>query len=121
MTPARLGPLESRVMDALWDHGPLTVRGVIDQLDGIPAYTTIATVLSNLQRKQLVTSHKDNHSTRYTPLIGREEQVASLMSHALDTSRDRAASMLHFVESINDSDLELLRQHLLKRDDGGRP
>lgn len=118
--PPRLGALEAQVMDVLWDHGPATIRGIIDHLAGDPAYTTIATVLTNLGRKHLVTSHKENHSTRYAARTGREEHVASLMNHALGTSRDRAASILHFVESIPDSDLDLLREYLRQRE-GGQP
>jgi predicted transcriptional regulator len=106
-------------MDVLWDHGPSTIRAIIDLLPSEPAYTTIATVLTNLQRKELVLSRKERHSTRYAARIGREEQVASVMNHALDTSRDRAASMLHFVESIPDSDLALLREYLDRRADEG--
>lgn len=119
--PPRLGALEAQVMDVLWDHGPATIRGIIDRLPSDPAYTTIATVLTNLDRKRLVTSSKRNHSTRYAARIGREEHVASLMNHALGTSRDRGASILHFVESIPDSDLDLLREYLRRRDEGPRP
>jgi len=118
--PPRLGALETQVMDVLWDYGPCTVRDVIGYLGNDLAYTTIATVLSNLQRKALVTSQKVKRSTRYAARIGREEQVATIMNHALDTSRDRAASMLHFMENISEDDLELLRDHLRRRDDGNR-
>ncbi|MEV4222078.1 BlaI/MecI/CopY family transcriptional regulator [Nonomuraea sp. NPDC049725] len=118
--PPRLGALEAQVMDVLWDHGPATIRGIIGRLPGEPAYTTIATVLANLDRKDLVTSRKQNHSTLYAARVAREEHVASVMNHALGTSRDRAASILHFVESIPDSDLDLLREYLRRRDDGHR-
>ncbi len=118
--PPRLGALEAQVMDVLWDHGPSTIRGIIDRLPSDPAYTTIATVLTNLDRKNLVTSRKQRHSTRYEARIGREAHVASMMSHALGTSRDRGASILHFVESIPESDLDLLREYLRRRDEGHR-
>ncbi len=107
-------------MDVLWDRGPATIRGIIDCLPGDFAYTTIATVLGNLGRKGLVTSSKENHSTRYSARIGREQHVASVMQHALGASRDRAASILHFVESIPASDLDLLREYLRQRDGGPR-
>ncbi|MGO3310686.1 MAG: BlaI/MecI/CopY family transcriptional regulator, partial [Brevibacterium aurantiacum] len=47
-SPIRLGALEQQVMDLLWDEGPLTVRQIIEASDNVPAYTTIATVLTNL-------------------------------------------------------------------------
>lgn len=36
---------------------------------------------------------------------------------APESSHDRAASMLHFVEAISASDLDLLRAHLADNDD----
>lgn len=113
---SRLGALESQVMDLLWDQGPSTIRGLIDRLPGEPAYTTIATVLGNLQRKDLVTASKEGRSTVYRARGTREEHVASMMAHALGGSRDRAASILHFAESIPDAELDLLRDYLQRRD-----
>ena len=53
-SPIRLGALEKQVMGLLWDHEPLTVRQIIELSEAEPAYTTIATVLTNLERKGLV-------------------------------------------------------------------
>lgn len=116
--PPRLGSLEARVMGLLWDEGASTIRGLIDRLPGDFAYTTIATVLSNLHRKKLVVVGKQGRSTVYSARDSREEHVASVMDHALGTSRDRAASILHFAERIPDSDLDLLRDYLRRRDEG---
>ena len=114
----RLGALEAQVMDVLWDHGTLTVREVIDHLGGAPAYTTIATVLGNLDRKGLVTITRQRRSTRYAARLSRQEHAAELMGHVLDASRDRAGSILHFVDTMPESDLALLRAYL---DDVGAP
>ncbi|MGO1562843.1 MAG: BlaI/MecI/CopY family transcriptional regulator [Actinomycetaceae bacterium] len=116
----RLGTLEAKVMDVLWDHGPLPVRGVIDHLPGEPAYTTIATVLANLDRKHLVTITRMKRSTSYAARVPRHEHEAELMGQVLRSSQDRAASILHFVESMPDADLDLLRSYLERRDRGPR-
>ena len=52
----KLGRLELQVMDALWTHGPCTVRDVQESLpeDGRPAYTTVLTVVSRLEAKKAV-------------------------------------------------------------------
>lgn len=112
----RLGALEAQVMDALWDHGPATVREVIEQLPSEPAYTTIATVLTNLDRKHLVTITRRNRSTRYAARMSRQEHAAALMEQVLEASRDRAASILQFVDSMPKDDLDLLRDYLRRRD-----
>ncbi|WP_146339660.1 BlaI/MecI/CopY family transcriptional regulator [Nesterenkonia sp. NBAIMH1] len=109
---ARLGPLEQQVMDLLWDSGSHTVREVMDQLPSRPAYTTIATVMTNLDRKGFVVARRQGRSVQYEPRIAREEHTAALMSQALSVSRDRRASILHFVDSMPDEERGLLRAYL---------
>lgn len=111
----RLGALEAQVMDVLWDHGPVTVREVITQLPSDPAYTTIATVLANLDKKHLVNISRVRRSTRYSARISRHEHAAALMEQVLASSRDRTASILQFVDSMPEHDLELLRDYLDRR------
>ncbi|MFX0540061.1 BlaI/MecI/CopY family transcriptional regulator [Ornithinimicrobium sp. Y1847] len=117
----RLGALEAQVMDVLWDHGPVTIREVIDHLPSDPAYTTIATVLTNLDRKHLVTITRENRSTSYSARMSRHEHAATLMEQVLASSRDRAASILQFVDSMPESDLALLRDYLTQRGERGGP
>lgn len=117
-SPARLGALEAQVMDLLWSGEPFTVRGIIDRLPSDPAYTTIATVLTNLRKKQLVCTKKDGHTTLYSACVSREDHAARIMEHALDESGDRAASMLRFLDGMPEEDLRMLRQHLLGESEG---
>ncbi|SMX72299.1 Predicted transcriptional regulator [Brevibacterium sp. Mu109] len=115
--PKALGPLERQVLEILWDHGPLTVRQVIDQLPTDPAYTTIATVLTNLKRKRYVRSQREGSSTRYVPVTSRADHDAAVMGGVLAASRDRSATILRFADSMSAEDLDLLREHL--RTQGG--
>lgn len=108
----RLGPLEQRVMDLLWDDSSRTIREVMDQLPSRPAYTTIATVMTNLERKGLVEPIRHGRSVNYTPRRTREEHTAALMRQALGVSRDRTASILHFVDTMPEDERNLLRTYL---------
>ena len=117
----RLGPLEQQVMDLLWDHSGHTVREVMDQLPSRPAYTTIATVMGNLERKSLVAPNREGRSVRYLPQRTREEHTAGLMRQALGVSRDRTASILHFVDTMPDDERDLLRAYLAGDDSQGAP
>ena len=56
MRVPKLGRLELQIMDALWTHGPCTVREVQESLpeEGRPAYTTVLTVVSRLEAKKVV-------------------------------------------------------------------
>lgn len=112
--PVRLGALEQQVMSVLWDEGPSTVRDVITHIGGKHAYTTIATVLGNLERKELVAPTKNGRSVRYSARHSRDVHAARLMGQALSTSHDRVASILHFIDSIDPQDAELLRTYLGK-------
>ncbi|MFK4760133.1 BlaI/MecI/CopY family transcriptional regulator [Microbacterium sp. ZW T5_45] len=117
--PLRLGTLEQQVMDVLWDQAPVSIRELIDSLGGTHAYTTIATVLGNLERKRLVRPEKEGRSVRYAPRCTREMHAARLMEQALSTSNDRATSILHFIHAIDPRDVQLLREYLAGREDDG--
>lgn len=110
--PKRLGALEEQVMKVLWDRGASTIREVITHLGGDLAYTTIATVLANLERKELVTPQKRGRAVRYAPNHTREMYAAQLMEQALSTSNDRLASIVHFIDALDPRDAQLLRDYL---------
>lgn len=108
----RLGPLEEQIMELLWSRGALSIRNVMDTLAQKPAYTTVATVMQNLQRKNMVVSEKNGRAVSYAALISREEHAAALMRHALASSTDRAASILHFVKDMPEEERSLLQAYL---------
>jgi len=115
--PVQLGALERQVMEALWDNSDLTIRDVITALGDVHAYTTIATVMTNLDRKAMVCSRREGRSVHYSPRHSRSEHAARAMEHALSASNDRTASILHFVQSMNPDDVDLLRGYLQSQDE----
>lgn len=118
-SPIRLGALEQQVMGLLWDHEPLTVRQIIELSETEPAYTTIATVLTNLERKGLVRRERRGRSVLHAPVVSREQHTAATMQAALVNGGDRAASILHFVDGIDAADIRLLRDYLDEKDVSG--
>lgn len=106
-------------MEVLWDcPEELCTRDVLAQLtEQTLAYTTVATVLTNLTKKGMVERVVLGRVWAYRPLRSRSEYTAGLMADALSTSDDRAASFLHFVRSIEPGDAALLRQLLAEPDD----
>lgn len=107
----RLGPLEQEVMDILWDcPDELCTRDVLRHLTSHTlAYTTVATVLTNLVKKAMVERIAVDRTWAYRPLQSRSRYAAGIMSQALTASQDRAASFLHFVQNMSDDDSALLR------------
>jgi predicted transcriptional regulator len=52
----KLSRLELQVMDAIWTHGPCSVREVQESFpeEKRPAYTTVLTIISRLEAKKAV-------------------------------------------------------------------
>lgn len=99
-------------MDLLWEQSPRSVRDVIDALERRPAYTTIATVMQNLQRKGLVSAQKEGRLVSYVPQVSREGHTAMMMRQAVESSGNPTASILHFVKDMPEEELKMLRQFL---------
>lgn len=108
----QLGELEEQVMNLLWTQSRRSVREVMDALPQRPAYTTIATVMQNLVRKTLVDPEREGRLVFYRARLSREEYTAEVMRQALETSHDRAASILHFVKGMPSEELDMLREYL---------
>jgi len=110
---ARLGELERRVMDILWDHGEreLTGRHVADLLPD-HAYTTVATVLDRLVHKGLVRRRMDGRSIQFRAVGTPGAHTAVLMHEALSEGNDPDAALLHFAGILSSDEAETLRHSL---------
>ena len=108
-----LGPLEATIMRRMWSSGePQTVRAVHGSLaeDRTIAYTTVMTVMDNLHRKGFLGRERRGRAYIYSPAATREEHTASLLGEVLADGGDRANVLLHFVEHLDDDELETLRR-----------
>jgi predicted transcriptional regulator len=74
--PPPLGELEADVMEQLWRQGEATVRSVLEVLNAgaekARAYTTVMTVMGNLDRKGLLTRRRKGRADVYRPVMSRE-------------------------------------------------
>jgi predicted transcriptional regulator len=59
-------------MEVLWEHGPSTVAEVRDQLADALAYTTVLTILRNLESKGYVAHDEEGRAHRYSTLVERD-------------------------------------------------
>jgi predicted transcriptional regulator len=76
----RLGPLEQRVLDALWArHGDARVRDLQPSFPEI-AYTTLMTTLDRLYRKGIIERVADGRAFAYRPRLTRAEAVVSFLA-----------------------------------------
>lgn len=110
---ARLGDLERRVMEILWERPDreLSVRAVAEVLPHY-AYTTVATVLDRLVHKGLVRRRMDGRTVQFTGIATRGTHTAVLMHEALAVDRDVDAALLRFAETLSPSEAAVLRRAL---------
>ena len=114
-TPAadRLGPLERRVLDAMWTRGaPASVRDLQPEFPDI-AYTTLMTTLDRLHRKALLDRVKQGRAFVYQPSLSRHEfqsaRAADVLHAALSGDRTDVEPLLsYFVRAVSERDRELL-------------
>jgi predicted transcriptional regulator len=116
-----LGEAELAVLRVLWDHGPRTVRGVMDFLHERGrkvAYTTVLTFLSRLEQKGFVASDKAELAYVYRAKVSRDNVVRSRVRSLLEQLYDGAAGpmVLQLIENERFSPEEIARLRKLIRD-----
>lgn len=120
--------VELEVLKTLWDHGPATVRDVLNVLQGMGrdyAYTTVLTMLQRLEGKGLVTSDKSKSAHVFTAAVSREQLLSRRLRDLADQFCDGTASpLLHaLVEGgqFSAEDLEHFRRLLDRLDPSRKP
>lgn len=108
-----LGPLEQKIMAALWQLGQGTVRDVLNHLPGSkrPAYTTLMTVMVRLHGKRLLHRTPKGNAYVYEPTYSEEGFIEEASRKAVRDVLERFGdvAVAHFVEEGHLS-LEQLRQ-----------
>ena len=121
MTPKRtdsqlaavFGPLEIRVLEALWSRDAAScVRDLQPQFPGV-AYTTLMTTLDRLFRKGTLSRVKDGRAFYYQPKVSHDDLVSQLAGSAIATMLpgDSSAArpiLLMFVDTVGRRDEALL-------------
>lgn len=110
---ARLGDLERRVMEILWEE-PDSESSGRDVADALPdyAYTTVATVLDRLVNKGVVRRRMEGRTIRFAPVGTRGTHTAVLMHEALAVDSDATAALVIFAETLTPTEAAVLRRTL---------
>jgi len=112
---AWLGPLELRLLDALWRRSDETgVRGVAGDFPDT-AYTTLMTTLDRLYKKGLLVRRKEGKAYLYAPRYERKELESLLAADAIDEllrwsegGRGPELVLSRFVEAVGRRDERML-------------
>lgn len=111
--PPEFGERELDIMSVLWDRGSATVAEVRDKLPADLAYTTVLTILRNLEAKGFVRHEGEGKAHRYFPRVARKAAGRSAVARLIDKMFGGDPSMLvsHLVADQSLSDDELRKLH----------
>lgn len=120
-TSHHLGDLQLAIMRVLWNHGQATVADVHEALEperGL-ALTTIATMLTKMEKKGVVDHHAEGRRFIYRPLVSesqvRRSMVADLTSQLFRGDVTALVNHLLSEHEIEDQELTQLRELIAAR------
>lgn len=80
-----LGDRELDVMAVLWESGSGTVGEVLERLDAPLAYTTVLTILRNLEAKEMVSREEEGRAHRYFPRVAQQSAQRSALKRLVNS------------------------------------
>ena len=120
-TSHHLGDLQLAIMRVLWNHGQATVAEVHEALEperGL-ALTTIATMLTKMEKKGVVDHHAEGRRFIYRPTVSesqvRHSMVADLTSQLFRGDVTALVNHLLSEHEIDDRELTQLRELISAR------
>ena len=108
---AQLGPLEQKVLQAVWSLGTATVREIVLAGNLWQTYPTIMTTMDRLFRKGLLTRSPDGRAFRYAPRYSFEqlERAEALGGiRRLLLSQNASLHLSYLVQAVSEQDRQLL-------------
>src|SRR5437763_8636632 len=111
-----LGDRELDVMGVLWDLGSGTVSEVRERLPADLAYTTVLTILRNLEAKDFVSHTAEGKAHRYVPRVARKAARRSALTRVMDKlfhgSPEQLITQLVEDDALSATDIRRIRSLL---------
>jgi BlaI family transcriptional regulator, penicillinase repressor len=100
---------EEEVMLAIWRTGEGNVKAFMEQMESVQPYTTVASTVKNLEKKEYLTSRLFGNTYLYKPAIPEEEYKKKFMGTVVKEYFDNSYKELvnFFVEQKKLSTREL--------------
>jgi len=121
MSSTSLGELQYAIMRVLWDEREASVAQVFERLPARHrrALTTIATMLTKMEKKGAVTHRSEGRQFVYAPAISEAEVQRTMVSELTERvfGGDAAALVAHLIEEqeIDRRELERLTERIDER------
>ena len=117
-----LGPLETEIMQILWQDERSTVKKVHRRLSSQReiAYTTVMTTMSRLSEKGVLNRHREGLAYVYTPSITESDFVQLVVRQVLDGLLDDYSDttieyMVEYLARNNPAELQRLQKAIQAR------
>jgi len=119
--PLRLGDLQVAILRVLWDEGEATVARVHEGLPGKHrALTTIATMLSKMERRGIVEHRVEGRQFVFRPRISEQEVLRSMVADLTEKlfEGDVTALVSHLLteQEIDRDELVRLRRMIVEKE-----
>lgn len=119
MVDATLGERELEVMAVLWEIGSGTVTEVRERLDADLAYTTVLTIMRNLEGKRFVRREEEGRGHRYFPRVqqhtAQRKAVTRLVSEFFNGSPQALLAQLVDQGGVSAEELQQLAREIRER------
>ena len=123
MDPISLGERELEVMTVLWQRNSGTVTEVQHALGAPLAYTTVLTILRNLEAKRFVRREDEGRAHRYFPRVKQRAAQKRALRRLIDTlflgSPEALLSQLVDDHDLSPEELRRIARRLANPPDGG--
>ena len=114
-----LADREADLMEVLWKHGASTVAQVREKLKVELAYTTVLTILRNLEGKGYVGHEEEGRAHRYRALVPRDaarrSALRDLSAKLFQGSTDLLLTHLVTDQNLTDGQVRRIRRLLNQR------
>lgn len=116
-----LGPLETEILDILWELKSATVKDILDRILSDPdrelAPASVTTVLNRLAQKGWVVCHRQGKAFQWQPQISREEasvlEAHSRLNQFLAVSNpDLVAAFADSLDTASVDKIEAIAQRI---------
>ena len=105
---------EASLMEVLWERGPSTVAEVRECLDDELAYTTVLTILRNLEAKGFLTHDEQGRAHRYIAIVDRDNAQRSAVQ-ALTQKLFKGSTELLLTRLVVDKELSTTEIRRIRR------
>jgi predicted transcriptional regulator len=120
-----LADREADLMEVLWEHGASTVTEVREKLKVELAYTTVLTILRNLEGKGYVGHEEEGRAHRYRALVPRDaarrSALRDLSAKLFQGSTDLLLTHLVTDQNLTDEQVRRIRRLLNQRAKRDKP